>query len=48
MSIKLGIGETVVNVICAYTPHVGCEEEKGKRSGDRWNKSSGQCQKEKW
>ena len=28
MSVKLGIGETVVNVICAYTPQVGCEEEE--------------------
>ena len=27
MSVKLGIGETVVNVICAYAPQVGCGEE---------------------
>ena len=27
MSVKLGIGETVVNV-CAHAPHVGCEEEE--------------------
>ena len=26
MSVKLGIGETVVNAICAYAPQVGCEE----------------------
>ena len=25
---KLGIGDTVVNVICAYAPQVGCEEEE--------------------
>ena len=30
MSIKLGVEETVVNIICAYAPQVGCrEEEKG-------------------
>ena len=28
MSVKLGIGETVVNVICAYAPQVSCEEEE--------------------
>ena len=28
MSVKLGIGETVVNVICAYAPHVGCQDEE--------------------
>ena len=28
MSVKLGIGETVVNVICAYAPHVGCKDEE--------------------
>ena len=28
MSVKLGIGETVVNVICAYAPQVGCEDEE--------------------
>ena len=28
MSVKLGIGETVVNVICAYAPQVGCEVEE--------------------
>ena len=27
MSVKLGVGETVVNVICAYAPQVGCEDE---------------------
>ena len=46
MSVKLGIGETVVNVICAYAPQVGCEDEEKERSGDRWFKSSGQYQKE--
>ena len=28
MSVKLGIGETVVNVICAYAPQMGCEDEE--------------------
>ncbi len=28
VSVKLGKGETVVNVICAYAPQVGCEEEE--------------------
>ena len=28
MSVNLGIEETVVKVICAYTPQVGCEEEE--------------------
>lgn len=28
MSVKLGLGETVVNIICAYAPQVGCEEEE--------------------
>ena len=28
MSVKLGIGETLVNVICAYAPQVGCEDEE--------------------
>ena len=28
MSVKVGIGETVVNVIRAYAPQVGCEEEE--------------------
>ena len=28
MSVKLGICETVVNVICAYAPQVGCEDEE--------------------
>ena len=28
MRVKLGIGETVGNVICAYAPQVGCEEEE--------------------
>ena len=28
MSVKLGIGETVVNVICAYAPQVGCQDEE--------------------
>ena len=28
MSVKLGIGETVVNGICAYAPQVGCEDDE--------------------
>ena len=28
MRVKLGICETVVNVICAYAPQVGCEDEE--------------------
>ena len=28
MGVRLGIGETVVNVICAYAPQVGCEEDE--------------------
>ena len=28
MSVKLGIGETVVNVVCAYAPQVGCKDEE--------------------
>ena len=28
MSVKLGIGETVVNVVCAYAHEVGCAEEE--------------------
>ena len=28
MSIKLGLGETIVNVICAYAPQVGCADEE--------------------
>ena len=28
MSIKLGVEETVVNIICAYAPQVGCREEE--------------------
>ena len=28
MSIKLGLGETIINVICAYAPQVGCAEEE--------------------
>ena len=27
MSVKLGICETVVNVICAHAPQVGCEDK---------------------
>ena len=27
----LGIGETVVNVICAYAPQVGCKNEENER-----------------
>ena len=30
MSVKLGIGETVVNVMCAYAPQVGCAEEENE------------------
>ena len=30
MSIKLGVEETVVNIICAYAPQVGCTG--GKRN----------------
>ena len=30
MSVKLGIGETVLNVICAYAPQVGCEDEENE------------------
>ena len=37
MRIKLGVEETVVNVICAYAP--GCTEEEKKRFGNRWIKS---------
>ena len=28
MNVNLGIGEMVVNVICAYAPQVGCVEEE--------------------
>ena len=35
MSVKLGIGDTIINVICAYAPQVGCEEEETSPSGDR-------------
>ena len=28
MSIKLGVEKTVVNIICAYAPQVGCTEEE--------------------
>ena len=28
MSIKLGVQETVVNIICAYAPQGGCTEEE--------------------
>ena len=28
MSVKLGVEETVVNIICAYAPQVGCTEEE--------------------
>ena len=28
MSIKLGVEETVVDIICAYAPQVGCTEEE--------------------
>ena len=28
MSIKLGVEATVVNIICAYAPQVGCTEEE--------------------
>ena len=45
MSVKLGIGETVVNAICAYAAQVGCDRRT--YSGDRLVKSSGQYQKEK-
>ncbi|XP_013787982.1 uncharacterized protein LOC106471902 [Limulus polyphemus] len=27
MSVKLGVGSTVLNVVCAYAPQVGCTEE---------------------
>ena len=47
MSVKLGIGDTVVNVICAYAPKWAVRTKRRKRSGDRWIKSSGQYQKEK-
>ena len=40
MSIKLGVEETVVNIICAYAPKVCCTEGGGeKRFGNRWIKS---------
>ena len=34
MSIKLGVEETVVNIICAYAPQVGCSNlhRGGKRN----------------
>ena len=28
LSVKLFIGETVVNVICAYAPQMGCQDEE--------------------
>ena len=28
MSIKLGVEETVVHIVCAYAPQVGCTEEE--------------------
>ena len=28
MGIKLGVDETVVNIICAYAPQVSCTEEE--------------------
>ena len=45
MSVKLGIGETVVNV--HTLPKWAARTKRRKRSGDRWTKSSGQYQKEK-
>ena len=30
MSIKLGVEETVINIICAYAPQVGCTEEENE------------------
>ena len=47
MSVKLGIGETVVNVICAYAPKWAVRRKRRKRSGDKWIKISGQYKKEK-
>ena len=33
MSIKLGVEETVVNIICAYTPKLGIVQRKKKVLG---------------
>ena len=30
MSIKLGLEETAVNIICVYSPQVGCTEEENE------------------
>ena len=46
MSVKLGIGETVVNVV-HMLPKWAVRRKRRKRSGDRWIKSSGQYHKEK-
>ena len=34
MSFKLGLVETVVNIICAYSPQVGCTEEEKQMDQD--------------
>ena len=28
MSLKLGLGATIVNVVCAYAPQAGCSDEE--------------------
>ena len=49
MSVKLGIGETVVNVILYVhmLPDWAVRRKRSNPSGDRWVKSSGEFQKEK-
>ena len=37
MNIKLGVEETVVNIICAYAPQVGCTEEEKETFWEQMN-----------
>ena len=56
MRVKLGIEETVVKVICAYAPQVGCEEEEKEtfwrqmdHAQGNTRKSQGDCRRRlKW
>ena len=47
MSVKFGIGETVINDYVHTLPKWAEWRKRRKRSGDRWIKSSEQYQKEK-
>ena len=43
MSIKLGVEETVVNIICAYAPQVFCTEEEKETFWEQMDQELSEC-----